>query len=109
MKIPCVILPSADRDLDLQADYLADEASIKIALRFLAAAHKTFSSLATHPNMGWRPSLGPAFHSIRAFRVMGFENILVFYRTREGVLEIVRVLHGARDLEALFRAGPIDE
>jgi plasmid stabilization system protein ParE len=41
--------------------------------------------------------------------VTGFENILVFYRTREGVLEIVRVLHGARDLEALFGKEPIEE
>ena len=109
MKIPCVVLPSADRDLDLQADYLADEASLEIALRFLTAAHKTFSLLAAHPNMGWRPSLGPAFHSVRAFPVADFKNILVLYRTREGVLEIVRVLHGARDLGALFAKEPLEE
>ena len=109
MKIRYAVLPSADRDLDLQADYLAEEASVEIALRFLEAAHKTFSRLATHPNMGWRPSLGPGFQSIRAFPVTGFENILVFYRTREGVLEIVRVLHSARDLESLFGKEPIEE
>jgi toxin ParE1/3/4 len=52
--------------------------------------------------------LGPAFQSIRAFPVAGFKSILVFYRTREDVLEIVRVLHGARDLEALFRKESVD-
>ena len=108
MKIPCLVLPSADRDLDLEADYLADEAGIETALRFLAAAQKTFSSLAAHPGLGWRPSLGPAFQSIRAFPVAGFKSMLVFYRTREDVLEIVRVLHGARDLEALFRKESVD-
>jgi plasmid stabilization system protein ParE len=41
--IPCVVLPSADRDLDLQADYLANEAGVETALRFLAAAQETFS------------------------------------------------------------------
>jgi len=109
VKFPYVLLPSADRDLELQADYLAEAASIEIALRFLTAAHETFCSLAKHPRMGWRPSLGPAFRSIRAFRVMGFEKILIFYRPGDGVLEIVRILHGARDLEALFAEEPPDE
>lgn len=109
MKVPYVLLPSADRDLDLQADYLAEEASIEIALRFLAAAHDTFCALASHPRMGWQPSLGPSLQSIRAFRVLGFENILIFYRISDDVIEIVRILHGARDLKALFAKEPPDE
>jgi len=29
-------------------------------------------------------------------------NYVVFYRGREGGIEVIRVLHGARDIDALF-------
>jgi len=43
---------------------------------------------------------GMRWHSVRKY--------LVFYIPRSDGIEVVRVLHGARDLEALFRlkAGP---
>jgi plasmid stabilization system protein ParE len=34
--------------------------------------------------------------------VQGFKRWLIFYLERPGAIEILRVLHGARDLEALF-------
>jgi toxin ParE1/3/4 len=39
------------------------------------------------------------WHSVR-----GFRKYLVFYIPRSDGIEVVRVLHGARDLEALFRS-----
>ena len=51
------VKPKADRDLHDYADYLAREASLELALRFLAAAHETFALLATHPNIGWSSRL----------------------------------------------------
>ena len=39
---------------------------------------------------------------MRIWQVKGFRNIIVFYRPRAGAVEIVRVLHGARDFAALF-------
>lgn len=39
---------------------------------------------------------------MRRFRVKGFENFLVFYLPgREGI-DVVRVLHGARDIVSIF-------
>ena len=39
---------------------------------------------------------------MRSWRVEGFEAYLLFYRSKGGDVEIVRLLHGARDLEWLF-------
>ena len=102
-----VVLPRADRDLDDQAEYFAAESGIELGLRFLAAARETFSLLSGHQQMGWKCQLrNPTLADTRLFRVSGFENILIFYRifyrTGRDCIEIIRVLHGTRDLEKLF-------
>lgn len=40
------VLPAADRDLDEQAGYLAQQASLETALRFYDAAALTFDHIA---------------------------------------------------------------
>ena len=103
MRSRYVVLPRADEDLDEQADYLTVEANIGVALRFLEAAHDTFALLSSHPEMGWQCRLRhPGLASARVFRVKGFEKILIFYRLSRDRIEILRVLHGSQDLEALF-------
>jgi toxin ParE1/3/4 len=42
----------------------------------------------------------PRLVDLRVFRVKGFPNHLAFYLVRENGIEIVRVVHGARDLDA---------
>jgi len=98
------VKPKADRDLDDYADYLAAKASLDVALRFFAAAAETFSLLATHPNIGWHSRLRhAALKSLRVFRVTGFERMLILYRPLPDGVEILRVVHGSRNLQALFR------
>ena len=41
--------------------------------------------------------------NIRVFRVGGFESMLILYRPLENGIEILRVVHGSRNLRALFR------
>jgi plasmid stabilization system protein ParE len=41
--------------------------------------------------------------------VPGFESYLVFYVPSPGVVEVVRVLHGARDLPRLLEVGTLDD
>ena len=43
------ILPAADRDLDDQAAYLAEQAGLETALRFYDAASYTLSNIACTP------------------------------------------------------------
>lgn len=54
--------------------------------------------------MGWRSRLKhEALKSMRVFRVGGFERMLIFYRPESSGIEILRVVHGSRNLQALFR------
>jgi len=92
--------------LDEQAHYLARETDLQIALRFLEAAHQTFTLLASKPTLGWPCRLRhPHLAAVRVFPVKGFGKMLVFYRpgALADRIEIVRVLHGSRDLEVVFR------
>ena len=64
----------ADEDLDDQADYMAVEADVGVALRFLEAAHDTFALLSSHPEMGWQCRLRHAgLASARVLRVKGLK------------------------------------
>lgn len=98
------IRPKADQDLDEQAFYLATQAGPQLGHRFLLAAHDAFSLLAAQPELGWRPRLKHTdLASLRVFRVAGFEKMLVLYRPRRDGVEILRVVHGSRNLLALLR------
>lgn len=99
-----VVRPKADQDLDDQAYYYATAATPEVGHRFLLAAHQTFALLATQPNMGWHPRLGhPALKHLRVFRVKGFEKLLVLYLPLLDSVEILRIVHGSRDIQALLR------
>ena len=99
-----VLRPKADQDLEDQAYYLATQANTEVGHRFLLAAHETISLLATQPEMGWHgPLVDPRLASLRIFRVRGFERILILYLARPDGVEIGRVVHGSRDLEAFLR------
>jgi len=96
-------LPAADKDLDDQADYLAREASIDTALRFYDAARTTCAKLAGMPNIGApRQSVKSRLEGIRVWRIEGYENHLIFYRSIEGGIEIIRILHAARDIDRIL-------
>ncbi len=99
-----VVRSKADQDLDDQAYYYATVASAAVGHRFLVSAHDTFALLATQPNMGWRSRLRrPELRQLRVFRVKGFERILILYLPLLDGVEILRVVHGSRNLQALLR------
>jgi toxin ParE1/3/4 len=99
-----VVRPRADHDLDEQAYYFATKAGPELGHRFLLAAHETFGLLATQPQMGWQAKLkNPLLASLRVFRVSGFEKMLVLYHPSPQGIEILRVVHGSRNIAALLR------
>jgi toxin ParE1/3/4 len=92
------------RDLVELADHIAQH-NLDAALRFLDAADETFAFLAVNREAGQRyPTTREELAAMRVWPVHGFRNHLVFYRPIGEGVEIVRVLHGARDFEALFGA-----
>lgn len=103
---------SSRAKLDLMdcAAYLAERGSLRVALRFLECAEATFRTLAEHPGFGRVRQFGsPELAGLRSFRVQDFESYLVFYLPRESCIEVVRVLHGAQDLEAIFETDGDEE
>jgi toxin ParE1/3/4 len=99
-----LVRPKADQDLDKEAFYLASEASPEVGHRFLYSAHETFGLLAAQPQMGWHARLKqPKLTDVRVFRVAGFERILVLYRPCPDGVEILRVVHGSRNVQLLLR------
>ncbi|HTS74856.1 MAG TPA: type II toxin-antitoxin system RelE/ParE family toxin [Bryobacteraceae bacterium] len=65
---------------------------------FLKAARETFEDLARAPAMG----VVCPFRGVRRWRIQRFESYLVFYRDTGRAIEIIRVVHGARNIERLF-------
>jgi toxin ParE1/3/4 len=104
-----LLRPAAYRDLEGYADYLARTETLQVGLRFLRAAENTFQLLARHPEMGTRTAFRNSFlNGMRMFPLKRFPNHLAFYRGVENGIETIRVIHGARDIEALFERGVED-
>jgi len=95
--------PRARLDLLEQFIYFGQQESGVLAQRYLDAVDATFLQLAAHPRCGVAYDSGIAgLTGLRRFPVRDFENYLVFYLPRKRGVDIIRVLHGARDVDGLF-------
>jgi toxin ParE1/3/4 len=101
------VTPLASLDIEDIVAYLAISNS-DVALDFFDAVRVTFADLARNPNIGVAyASRNPALQNLRRWPVKDFDSYLIFYvnagDSPESMLgqqvEIVRVLHGKRDLD----------
>jgi toxin ParE1/3/4 len=93
--------PRAKSDLVEHYSYIARD-KVAPAERFLRVAEAAFELLARMPTIGtaWE-SPDPRLAGMRVYPLpRGFRNYLVFYRSIPDGVEILTVLHGARDLGA---------
>ena len=97
----------ARRDLIQQWVWYAENAGIDVADRFLRAADETPELLSTQPESGAAFFVRrPELQNIRRFPVSdGFGKILFFYFPLLDGVDLVRVVHGGRDLERLLIEG----
>jgi toxin ParE1/3/4 len=96
-------LPSARRDLVGIFYHYLHEGTLPTARRFLAQAEATFQRLAGMPGMGTRYQPDePRYADLLSFPVSRFRMYLVFYRPVPGGIEVLRVLHGARDIHGIL-------
>ncbi len=83
-------------DLDEIAGYIAQD-NPTAAVRFVQKLRSRFASLCKHPLIGEDCSLlRPRLRRLTAF------GYLIFFRADDSQLEIVRVIHGARDWSKEF-------
>ncbi|MHB1561477.1 MAG: type II toxin-antitoxin system RelE/ParE family toxin [Isosphaeraceae bacterium] len=98
--------PEAIQDLIEIADYIAERTGLAASDRFLDAVDRTFRRLAQMPGIGTRwDDEDPELEKVRFFPVTRYRKYLVFYRPLGGGIEVLRVLHGARDLRRILRGG----
>lgn len=97
MKTPFVLTLRAEQDIADIWDYIAAD-SIDAADRILTALEKAMHRLAKTPGIGHsREDLADGRH-----RFLLLYSYLIVYRFRTKPLQIIRVLHAARDVQAIL-------
>lgn len=92
-----VVRPQALTDLDDIFDYIAED-SLDRAIAFVRKLYGQLEKLATSPGMGRRRD-----QLLSGLRSFPYGNYLIFYIPLDNGVDVVRVLNGARDIEALFQ------
>lgn len=88
------ISPKAGQDLEAIGDYIAQD-NPEAALQFVLNLRKQCQRIAKYP-LAYRekPELG------KGIRIAPVGRYLVFFKLSENEVTIVRILHGARDMNA---------
>lgn len=92
----------ADRDVFEISVYIARN-NYAAAERFLDTLYEKFQLLADSPTIGRRRE--ELAHGLRSFPTGSYA---IYYRETERGIHVVRVLHGARDLDAIFGSEEAD-
>lgn len=103
MKYDVGFRPDAIRDVNSHAEYYRLNASLAVASKFYDAVNASVTMLGMQPELGESCSFVRLRESnIRFRRVQGFGEYVVFYRFDGAVIEVLRVLHGKQDMDAVF-------
>lgn len=76
--------------------------NIDAAFSFLAAIEKSLEILSTFPFSGSRRDFGTGHGELRMWGVGGFDKYEIFYLVDDKSVDIVRVLHSARDIRSIL-------
>jgi toxin ParE1/3/4 len=91
--------PQADSDLDSIWQYIAIQSgSYEIADRLIDSITDSFLLLAAHPHIG-RARDQDLRLGLRSFPV---GNYIILYRIQDRHVLVLRVVHGSRNIQALF-------
>lgn len=99
MKDP-LITPQAQADLEEAWLYVANGGEA-LADQFLDKIHQLCRQLARFPGIGRDRSNLAA--NLRSFAVKPF---VIFFRPADDTVEIIRILHGRRDIDTIFEEEP---
>jgi plasmid stabilization system protein ParE len=85
--------------------YLVEKDAEEAAERFVAAVNEAIAEICRRPGIGTPKRLMNArLAGLRSSPVQGFPEIRVYYLVSEGMVRVVRVLHGRRDIGPLLEA-----
>lgn len=94
---------AAAADVVEQADWYQQEAGAQLAKRWERAVTSAVLRIMDRPRVG---AISKFPHSelsdVRRVLISGFPKHLIFYQVRKTDILVLRIVHGARDLESLF-------
>jgi toxin ParE1/3/4 len=94
--------PQAERDIEECFVFIGEE-NLDVTVHFLVAVEETIETIGKNPFAGSvREFKDSKAKNIRMMLVKGFHRYQIFYTITDESIEIVRVLHGARDLPDIF-------
>ena len=98
-----VLSDEAVNDILEQAAWYEEQSGLKLARRWEQAVTSVLLRIAAAP-AGGAPCIfkAPELAGVRRAPVTGFPKHLVFYRIQKQQMNILRIVHGARDLESLL-------
>ena len=80
--------------------YLLTVDSPQVALRFRDAVRRTIALLRERPHVGAHyRSEAEQLRNMRSWPVNGFESIRIYYLLEDETVQVIRILHGSRDIE----------
>lgn len=98
-----ILRPAARQDILRQYTWYLEQDVPAVADRFLLAVSQSIGVLVDFPEAGVpRQMSNPQLAGLRAWPVKGFEEIRVYYIVRTDQVEVIRILHGRRDINALL-------
>ncbi len=87
-------------DIIETAEYIAQD-NIEAAIRFVDAVDESLALIAKSPDIGVVRKVGKV-PEMRMWVVKGFPNSLLFYRATSTEINVMRVIHSARDFYRVF-------
>ena len=96
-----ILSPEAERDLDVIKDHLLREASPKVARHVLRELRSAIRFLAANPHSG---HLRADLTSKPVYFWGVFSYLVVYSAERQSPLQVVRVLHGARNVARVLES-----
>ena len=99
------IFPAASRAVAEQSAYYKEKSGPALAQRWRSAVNGAIRSLRSLPDRGSPAKFTlPALSNVRTLHIEGFPKHLIFYGfdSETGIVSIISVVHGARDLEAVL-------
>lgn len=106
-----VIRSAASDDIIRQFRYyLVDQDRPQVASRFLKAVRRTINDIIRTPNGGAPKILAnEALADLRSWPVQEFEDIRIYYLAKAGLVRVVRVLHGRRDINRILAEERVED
>ncbi|MCX7045710.1 MAG: type II toxin-antitoxin system RelE/ParE family toxin [Candidatus Sumerlaeota bacterium] len=91
-----LLTPAAIRDVENIHDYIAADKP-QAAIRFIRTLEEKCELLAESPGLGKRRD-----ELARGLRSHAVGNYVIFYRPSKSGIEVIRILHGGRDIPSIF-------